>query len=631
MSSGILSVGASGLAAAYTALQTTGHNIANVSTPGYKRQSVVQTAALPQFAGAGFIGSGVAVSTISRAFSDLATREVNRATSRASEADTQAAYLKRLDSVMGDADTGVGAAVDSLFNSMQSMSAQPSSTGQRAAFLNEVRNLATRFSDTINSINVLKNTSIRDLTESLNNINQLGKQVATLNSRISLALASGQTPNDLMDQRDTMIQGIANEIGVTVIAQDDGALNVLVGNGQPLVVGDRVSTLAAATDPNDPSKIAMIVKTPTGNVQLGSDGTLMGGKVAGLMNIHNRDLADVTTELGRLAMAIATPLNAQHRAGVDLSGISGGNLFNIPAASADAFAANTGNAAISINITDASKLKASDYRLDFDGSNYRITRLSDANVQLSATLPASMDGFSITVASGIMNAGDSFSLAPVSTRANGITAAFNDPTKVALATPVAANATLGNAGSASVQGISVNGAANANPNLTQPVTLTFTAAGTFDVSGSGTGNPTGQAYTPGAAISFNGWSLALSGTPRAGDTITVGANANVAGDNRNALSLAKLGNVRIVDSQTPAQSFSAILAKVGGQARAANFDRTVQGAMRDDAVAAEQSVTGVNLNEEAAKLMQYQQAFQASAKVIATAQALFDTLLSIGR
>jgi len=629
MSSGILSVGASGLTAAYTALQTTGHNIANVSTPGYKRQSVVQTAAEPQFAGAGFMGNGVTVSTISRAFSELATREVNRATSRASEAETQAAYLKRLDSLMGNADTGIGAAIDNLFNSAQSMSAQPSSTGQRQAFLNDARNLATSFSETVDSINLLKDTSVRDLTQSLKNVNELGKQVASLNSRITLALASGQKPNDLMDQRDNMIQGIANEISVTLTPQGDGALNVLVGNGQPLVVGDRFSTLAATTDPNDPSKISMIMITPTGNVQLGSDGSLMGGKVAGLMNVHNRDLADVQAQLGRLAIAIATPMNAQHQAGVDLSGGNGSNLFNIPAATADAFVANTGNAAIGITIADASQLKASDYRLDFDGTNYSTTRLSDGTVQSSTTLPATMDGFSLNAASGAMNAGDSFSLRPVSTRANGITAAFNDPTKVALAQPVAAKATLTNAGSATVQSMSVGTTANAN--LTQPVTLTFTAAGSFDVAGTGTGNLTGQTYTPGTAINFNGWSLTLFGTPRPGDTITVGANANFAGDNRNALSLAGLGSARIVDGQTPAQNFAATLASVGGQARAANFDSTVQGAIRDDAVAAEQSVTGVNLDEEAANLMRYQQAYQAAAKVIAAAQTVFDTLLNMGR
>jgi flagellar hook-associated protein 1 FlgK len=629
MASGLFAIGTSGLTAAYTALQTTGHNIANVATPGYKRQQTVQAALVPQFAGSGFVGRGVSVSTITRAYSELATREVNRAEARASEAGTQSAYLGRLDSLMGDPETSVGAAVDSFFNSMQAMSAQPSSIGQRAAFLNEARNLAARFSGTVDGINMLKDTAARDLSLSLDNVNELGRQVAAMNARISMAQASGQTPNDLMDQRDNLIQGIAAEVGVTTVAQGDGAVTVLVGNGQPLVVGDRVSTLAAGTDPNDPARLSLMLQTQSSSVQLGGDGGMMGGKVAALMNLYNRDLAGAQAELGRLAIAIATPLNQQHQRGIDLNGNSGGDLFTLPAATADAYSSNTGNAVVALSVVDAAQLKASDYRLSFDGANYQVTRLSDGTRQAFAALPATIDGFGISVSAGAMAAGDSFSLKPVSTRANGIAAAFADPLRVALALPVAANSALGNAGSIAVQSLGLDAASNAN--LTQPVTLTFTGPNTFDVAGAGTGNPTGQAYAAGTPINFNGWTLVLAGTPRPGDTVTVGPNANPAGDNRNALNLAAYASAKIVDGQTPAHSFAATLATVGGQARAANLDASAQGAIKDDAVAAEQSLSGVNLDEEAARMMQFQQAYQASAKVIAAAQAVFDALLNLGK
>jgi flagellar hook-associated protein 1 FlgK len=476
---------------------------------------------------------------------------------------------------------------------------------------------------------VLKNSATRELSLSLKNINDLGRQVASLNSSISLAVASGQTPNDLMDQRDNLVRSIAGEIAVTAVAQGDGSVNVLVGNGQPLVVGDRVNILAGGIDPGDPAKVSLILQTPTGNVQLGSDGNMMGGKVGAVLNVNNRNLAGAEAELGRLATAIATPLNLQHRRGVDPNGNSGGDLFTLPAAPAYASSSNTGSASVAIAITDASQLKATDYRLDFDGTNYQVTRLSDGTQQPFATLPATIDGFGISITSGAMAAGDSFSLKPVSTRASGIAAAFTDPQRVALALPVAANAALGNAGNVAVQSLGLDVAANAN--LTQPVTLTFTGPNSFDVVGAGTGNPTGQSYAAGAPINFNGWTLALSGTPRTGDTITIGLNTNPAGDNRNALSLAAYASNKIVDGQTPAQSFAATLATTGGQARAANLDATAQGAIRDSAVASEQSFSGVNLDEEATRLMQYQQAYQAAAKVIAAAQTVFEALLALGR
>ncbi|MBL0124615.1 MAG: flagellar hook-associated protein FlgK [Betaproteobacteria bacterium] len=625
MASGILNIGASGLTAAYAALQTTGHNIANVSTPGYKRQQTNQTSTF----GAGYIGNGVSVTNVSRVYSELASSEANRAEARASEAGAQAAYIGRLDRLLGDSTSGVGAAVDSFFNSLQALSAQPSSTAQRTAFLDETRNLAARFSEAIDGINILKDTAARDLSLSLNNINEMGRQVASLNSAISLALASGMSPNDLMDQRDNLIRNIAGEIGVTTIEQSDGSVNLLVGNGQPLVVGDRVSKLVIGADPADPDKVALILQGPAGNVMVGSDGSAMGGKVAAMMNIHNRDLAGAEAELGRLAIAIATPLNQQHQRGLDLNGNSGGDLFTLPAAVSYPLSTNTGNAAVNISIADASQLKASDYRLDFDGANYQLTRLSDSTQQSFAAMPATVDGFGISIASGAMAAGDSFTLKPVSTRAGGIAAAFMDPQRVALALPVAANATLGNAGNIAVQGLSLDATPNAN--LTQPVTLTFTGPNTFDVAGVGTGNQTAQTYTAGTPISFNGWTLDFSGTPRAGDTVTIRPNTNPAGDNRNGLNLAAFESGGIVDGRTPAQSFAATLANVGSQARAANLDARIQGAVRDDAVAAEQSFSGVNLDEEAARLMQYQQAYQAAAKVIATAQTVFDALLSLGR
>ena len=630
MASGLFSIGTSGLTAAYTALQTTGHNIANVSTPGYKRQETVQAALLPQFTGSGFIGKGVAVTEIRRTYDALVTREATCAESRAADATTQSSYMARLDRLIGDSATGVGVAIDSFFNSMQALSARPSDAASRAAFLDQASNLAARVTDTASEIAALKNSAANDVSQSVASVNDYARQVAALNNRIALASATGSTPNDLMDQRDTMIRGIAVQIGVTTVTEGNGAVNVFIGNGQSLVVGDRANQLAVANDVNDPTRLALSIQSGSARVLIGTDGSkLGGGNIAAMLNVHNRSLVSAEAELGRLAFAIADPVNAQHRQGVDPQGKFGGDLFTLPAAKVYAGAGNTGNAAIGIGITAADALKASDYKLAFDGSQYQLTRLSDNNVQTFATLPATVDGFTATLTSGAMASGDSFILKPVSTRAAAMAAAVYEPSRLALALPVAANASLGNTGTAAVQSLGVTDSANAN--LLQSVTLTFTGAGTFDVSGTGTGNPANQAYSAGTAIGFNGWSLQVTGTPRAGDVITVQLNGNRAGDNRNALNLAGLASAKIVDGQAPSTSFAATLAQIGGQARAAQLDASAQGKIRDDAIAAEQSVSGVNLDEEAAKMLQYQQAYQASAKMIAAADAVFSTLLDLGR
>jgi flagellar hook-associated protein 1 FlgK len=630
MANGIFSIGASGLTAAYTALQTTGHNIANVSTPGYKRQSAIQAALVPQFSGAGFVGKGVAVTDIIRNYDALVSSEATSAESRAAEANSQSAYMGKIDSLMGNTSTGVGVAVDSFFNSLQALSTQPSDSASRADFIDQASNLAARISSTADDLSSLKDQAASQLGQSVNSVNDYARQVASLNNSISLAVATGKTPNDLMDQRDTMIRNIATQIGVTTVDQGNGAISVFVANGQSLVVGDKANTLAIGADPNDPGKLTLSLQSANAKVLLGSDGSKMGGgNIAAFLNVHNRDLGQVSAELGRLAVALADPLNAQHAQGVDTQGNSGGALFSLPGPQVFKAVANTGNASLDVSITAAGALKASDYQLNFDGSQYQITRLSDGSKQSFASLPATLDGFTTSLSGGSMAAGDSFTIKPVSMSAAGMTAMIREPSRLALALPVAANASLSNAGTGSVQDLAVSNAADAN--LRQTVTLTFTGAGSFNVSGTGTGNPGGQSYSAGTAISFNGWSLQMSGTPKAGDVITIQPNGNLSGDNRNALSLAALSSAKLVDGNTPAQDFAATLANVGSSARSAKLDSTSQTKIRDDALASEQSVSGVNLDEEAANMLQYQQAYQAAAKLIATAETVFSALLDLGR
>ncbi len=629
MGSGLFSIGASGLTAAYTSLQTTGHNIANVSTPGYKRQETVQAAVVPQFTGAGFVGKGVAVTDIRRTYDALLTTDATNAESGAAQANTQSAYMARLDSLMGNTDTGIGVSVDNFFNSMQALSVRPADAASRAAFLDQADSLAANISDTADQINALKSTVANDMSQSVAGVNDLARQVAVLNDSISVAVSTGKTPNDLMDQRDTLIREIAKQIGVTTVSESNGAVNVFVGNGQSLVVGDQANKLTVGNDVNDPAKIALSIQAGNASILIGNDGSkLGGGNIAAMVTVHNGDLAGAQAEIGRLAYAVADAVNTQHRTGLDPQGNSGGDVFTLPAARVYPAANNSGGASVNLTINSASALKASDYKLSYDGSQYQVTRLSDGIQQNFASLPATIDGFTASIASGAMATGDSFILKPVSTRGAGMSVAISDPSKLALALPVAANASLSNADNTTVQTLGVSNAAD--PNLRQSVTLTFTGAGTFDVSGTGTGNPTGQSYS-GAAISFNGWSLQLSGTPRAGDVITIQANANLAGDNRNALNIAALASGKIVDGQAPAHSFAATLAHIGGSASSAQLNAATQNKVRDAAIASEQSVSGVNLDEEAAKMLQYQQAYQASAKIIAAAETVFSALLDLGR
>ncbi|MBL8512046.1 MAG: flagellar hook-associated protein FlgK, partial [Betaproteobacteria bacterium] len=523
MASGLFSVGTSGLSAAYAAIQTTSHNITNAATPGFKRQQTIQSTPPAQFSGSGFIGQGVTVETIRRAYSEIISKAADAAVSRASEASTKSDYLQRLDRLLGDPNTGIGAALDRFFNSLQAAAAKPEDSAGRAVFVDQTRILSSRIAQGASEIEILRTDAARDLSLSIKNANDYGRQIAGLNDRIAVALASGQPPNDLLDQRDAAIRNLSSEIGVSTFVQDDGAISVFLGNGQTVIAGGQFNSLVVSNDPNDAAKKAIGVQTPNGFLYVGNSGSIFsGGNIASLLNIHNRDLIGAKAELGRLALSVATPLNTQHQRGLDADGVAGGNLFTLPPAQVVSSVNNTGNAVIGLAIADSTALKASDYRLQYDGVNYSVVREQDGVTQSFAALPATLDGVTISIQSGVLAAGDVFTLKPVSTRADALSSAIIDLRKLALALPVFASASASNTGSLSVDAVTVS--ATPNVNLQQPVTLTFTSPTTFDVSGTGTGNPTGLTYTPGGAISYNGWIVNLRGSPRAGDVVTVQTN-----------------------------------------------------------------------------------------------------------
>ncbi len=183
-----------------------------------------------------------------------------------------------------------------------------------------------------------------------------------------------------------------------------------------------------------------------------------------------------------------------------------------------------------------------------------------------------------------------------------------------------------NAGDVSVRNFAVN--AN-DTNLTAPVTITFDGAGNFSVNGTGTGNPTGVPYTAGMTIAYNGWSMELRGAPAAGDTIQIVPTPDPAVDNRNARALLELADKPLVDGYSYNSAFSQLLSDVGVRTQAAQASASLSEQVLADARSARAEVSGVNLDEEAARLLQYQQAYQAAAKLMATAQSMFDTVMQM--
>lgn len=623
--SGLFGIGTSALQAAYAQIQTTGHNIANVDTPGYTRQRVELATASPLYTGGGFVGRGVDVVTVARLYDRFLAGQVRTGTAAAAADGARASLMGQLESLLGRQSASLGAALDDFRFALADLVDRPADAAARGVVLGRAQALAERFGALSGGIEALAGDVEARLADGVSRLNGLLGEVAAANEAIARSHASGQPPNDLLDRRDALVARVGELLQVTVRDNPDGTVGLFGAGGHGLVVGGAVARLAVEGDPLDPQRSRIVLQTSGSDIPLSS--ALMGaGELAGLLRFRDTDLVSARYALGRLAGAVAGAYNAAHALGVDATGAPGGDLFAIGAPRITPAEGNGGTAAFSVQLTDPSALAPSDYALAWDGSGYTITRLSDGRQTAVAAWPAVVDGLSIDAAGGMPAPGDRFLLRSASVMAAGFAPAVASAQRLATGLAAAPSAGASNTGDVRVAGFSV---VAAGPGLTAPVTITFDGAGGYSVSGAGTGNPTGVPYAPGTPVSYNGWTLTLAGTPAAGDTITVGPVAEPAMDNRNARALLGLGDQGLVDGRSLTDAWAAVLADVGQRSQAAQGAAQLSEAMLSDAKASLGAVSGVNLDEEAARLLQFQQSYQAAAKVIAAAQSVFDTLLEI--
>ena len=631
----ILNVGQSALSAAQAGLVTTGHNIANASTPGYNRQVVVQGAVNGQDAGYGFIGKGTEVMAVRRVYSEFLNTQVLSTQTASTQLSSYYAQVQQVNNMLADSKAGLTPALQDFFSSLQAAGADPNSGAARQSMLSSANALVGRFQSMDAQLSELRQGVSTEMRSSVDAINVYAQQIGKLNDAIEKATSNGSsTPNDLLDQRDQAISELSKEIKVSVVKQG-ATYNVMIGSGQPLVVGTRTYDLSMAQSPTDPNRPMVAYQTTSGTVLL-SDESLSGGKLGGILEFRGKTLDQAQNALGRVAITLASSFNAQHVLGQDANGNPGTEFFKVAAPVVSPSSKNGDQAAIaSAAIVNPSALTTSDYKVqvtDASKPSFKVLRLSDGKPfdGPSDGSPMVLDGVSFGV-SGKLTAGDEFLVRPTADGAslrNGINVKITDKSAIALGSPLASAAASGNAGTGSISAPTVTAA---GANLTQPVSITFTSANTFDVTGPGL-LATGVAFKAGEDISYNGWKLQISGVPASGDSFTVGAGSNGSGDNRNALALAALQSANTTDgaSTTFQGAYSQLVNQVGNKTRELASTSAAAEQLRASAVSSQQAESGVNLDEEAANLLRYQQAYQAAGKVMKAASDMFDVLLSLG-
>ncbi|MDJ0739294.1 MAG: flagellar hook-associated protein FlgK [Gammaproteobacteria bacterium] len=649
----IINTGISALNAFKRQMETTGHNIANVNTEGYSRQRVQLAARLPQSSPQGFIGAGVDVASIQRSYDVHLASRVRDYTAAFQEFDVYHQRATQIDNVIADASAGLDDMLAQFFAAVNDVADDPSSIAARGVMINRAEQLSDRFNALNGWFEDIRNQLNRDLESEVDEINAIARSLADVNARIgTFNGVVGGIPNDILDQRDKLVDDLSKYTNVTTLEQSDGSMNVFIGTGQALVVGGTANALAVINNPQAADHKEIIIQQ-TGGLTVTVTSQMTGGSFGGLLRFRDEILDESQNALGRVAIGVGSYFNAEHNSGMDLDGDLGGDFFAVAAPQVLGSPGNSGT--ISVNLGNVANLTTHEYRLDFDGASWSLTDLdSGGSVALSgAGTPANpfvADGMSIVIGAGAA-AGDSYRLRPTRNGAFDIATLVSDARDVAAAEAVRSSATAANSGTASIGAGAMTtrtGSTKLAAQVPSTITLTYQAGNQLAI----TGAPAGTQFVDangaalGASVAYNSgqtyrvdipglgvFDFGMSGTPAVNDTFTLADNTGGVGDNRNARRLADLQNASLMigGTATFANTYGALIADVGTKTHQADNNATVQEHLLSQAEAAKSEVSGVNLDEEAADLVRFQQAYQAAAQVINVANTLFDSLLSAVR
>ncbi|MNM49374.1 Flagellar hook-associated protein 1 [compost metagenome] len=636
----LFNIGLSGLNVAQNALTTTGHNFSNAATAGYTRQNTIIASAGGQYTSSGFYGQGSNTITVQRVYDSFLTGQLRGATSASAQLATYADQLSQIDNLLADQKGGLSPLMQKFFAAVQAVSDTPADTAARQSLLSASQALAGQIKSSSDYFKQLQDGLNTQIKSTVTQVNDYTKQIANLNKEITrmTAAGGGQPPNDLLDQRDQAVAMLTELVGAKVVVQDGGTYNVFVGNGQPLVMGSDSYDMVALPSATDPGRTTVGYTLLSGNIIEASEGSVTGGSLGGILKFRSDSLEPAQNAIGRLSLAIGQTFNNQHKLGIDLNGAIGTDMFSLGSPVVYANKNNTSAAIASATIDNASNLTTSDYKLQFDGTNYTLTRLSDNKVVASqaaaptAATPMVVDGVSISL-SAPMNANDSFQIQPTRNAAASFGTLITDPAKVAAASPARADVNKNNTGTgtAKLTNVAQGFALLANA----PITATYdSVAGAYTFTDS-----TGAVVTPtstapngtGTDVTFNGMTFTFDGAPKNGDTFTLANNSGAVADNGNALALAKLQTAKTINGTSSFNdAYAQLVNDVGSATKSATIASTSQDSITNQIYVAQQSVSGVNMDEETVNMLKFQQLYQANARVIQTASTLFDTLIGIG-
>ncbi|HHK9524811.1 TPA: flagellar hook-associated protein FlgK [Enterobacter hormaechei] len=544
--SSLINSAMSGLSAAQSALNTVSNNISSYNVAGYTRQTTILGASNSTLTGGGWVGNGVYVSGVQREYDAFITNQLRAAQNQSSGLTTRYQQMSKIDDVLSDTTNSLSANLQDFFKSLQTLVSNAEDPAARQTVLGKADGLVNQFKTNdqyLRDQDAQVNTAI---STSVDQINNYAKQIANLNDQISrlTGVGAGASPNELLDQRDQLVSELNKIVGVDVTVQDSGTYNISIANGYTLVQGSNASQLAAVKSSADPARTTLAyVDATVGNVEI-SEKQITTGSLGGLLTFRSQDLDQARNTLNQMALAFADAMNTQHQAGFDANGDKGGKLFDFGSPAVLSNGKNTGSASVTATMTDSTKVQATNYKVEYNGTDWTITRLSD-NTSFTAKPDTggnlSFDGLNVKI-SGTANNKDSFIVKPVNDVIVNMDVAISDESKLAMA------------------------------------------------SAKGSGES----------------------------------------DNTNGQKLLDLQSAKLVGgNKTFNDAYAALVSTVGSTTASLKTSSETKVNVVTQLTKQQQSISGVNLDEEYGNLQRYQQYYLANAQVLQTASTLFDALINI--
>ena len=627
----ILSTSVSGLLAFQQALDVTSNNIANSSTPGYSVERANLTPQPGEAATGGYIGSGVAVGSITRSYDELLAQQVRNSQASYSSLNSLATQASQLDNLLSSSSNGLTAGLQNFVNALQSLANSPTSSAARQALLSQSQALAQQLQGYDAQISQYGDNLEQQVHGDVSQINSLAGGIASLNNQIAKDLAgTGQAPNQLLDQRDQLIDQLSQYVSVNTASEPNGMLDIYIGSGQSLVSGGTAQQLATTPNNYDASVLQIGLSSPGGTADITSE--ITGGELGGLLSARAQVLTPAQNALGLVSVGLATIVNEQQQAGMDQTGAPGRPLFNVGDVIAVPSSINSGGASLAVARTSLSALSADDYTLRYSGGAWQLQDVTTGqSVPMTgagtSASPFQAAGLSIVVSGAPAN-GDSFLIQPTAGATAGLSVILTDPTALAAASLAQTGSNPANAGTGTISGAAITDPVSWVPDT---YTLAFTAANQYQVTNSSGTVVASGPFTAGQPIAFQGAQVSIAGAPATGDTFTIrSSTAADNGDNSNLNALVSALGAPILGGGTTSLSGAAnnLITRIGVLAQQAQASASAQQSVNQDAVTARNNVSGVNLDAEAAKMLQFQQAYQAMAQMIQTSGQMFTALIT---